>query len=119
MACALAAAGANAAIATTASEPRMARSTCVVRLARNSGMDDALERNLQGIMRDPLSGQPSEVSLGDNRVALRLAVASALVGRCVKADDAAERGRPKVLSTASTVSLMRPFVASVMLKPCA
>ena len=119
MACALAAAGANAAIATTASEPRMARSTCLVRLARNCGMDDALERNLQGIMRDPLSGQPSEVSVDDNRVALRLAVASALVGRSVKADDAAERGRPKVLSTASAVSLMHPFVASAMLKPCA
>ena len=82
-------------------------------------MDDALERNLQGIMRDPLSGQPSEVSVDDDRVAFQLSVASALVGCCVKADDAAERGRPKVLSTASAVSLMHPFVASAMLKPCA
>jgi hypothetical protein len=28
-------------------------------------MDDAFERNLQGIMRDPLSGGPSEVSVDD------------------------------------------------------
>ena len=70
-------------------------------------------------MRGAVSARPSEVSVDNNSVALQFPVARSLVGQCIKADDAAERGRPKLPSAALAVSLMHPLVESAILKSCA